>query len=186
MNYIVFDLEATCWQPNPDKNQMEIIEIGAVKVNEQGKIIDEFCEIIKPEIHPQLSDFCTELTTITQDMVNMGISFPEAYDKFRKWIGEDYYLCSWGYYDKKQLTMDCTYHNLPVDWLEQHISVKHQYSTMHGVKKMGIKGALAREELTFEGVHHRGIDDAYNISKIFIKYLDNYKKIINAQEKNRY
>ena len=34
MNYIIFDLEATCWEH--DRNRInEIIEIGAVKLNER-------------------------------------------------------------------------------------------------------------------------------------------------------
>ena len=46
MNYIILDLEATCWENNRSL-QNEIIEIGAVKVNTNGEVISEFCEFIK-------------------------------------------------------------------------------------------------------------------------------------------
>ncbi|WP_375377881.1 exonuclease domain-containing protein [Paenibacillus sp. MZ04-78.2] len=46
MNYIVLDLEATCWE-NDRTKQNEIIEIGAVKINDKLKIVDEFQTFIK-------------------------------------------------------------------------------------------------------------------------------------------
>ena len=62
MNYIILDLEATCWEgkalaPN------ETIEIGAVCINDTQEIIGEFNQFIKPSQSDTLSDFCTELTT---------------------------------------------------------------------------------------------------------------------------
>ena len=41
--------------------------------------------------------------------------------------------------------------------------------------------ALKRDGIKPEGVHHRGIDDAKNIAKIFIKYFDVFRKIIDDQ-----
>ena len=59
MNYIVFDLE---WNQNPDGRKhpdsrlpFEIIEIGAVKLNEKREIIDTFQCLIKPKSDPQIS-----------------------------------------------------------------------------------------------------------------------------------
>jgi 3'-5' exoribonuclease 1 len=43
--FIIYDLEATCWR-SPKPRQVEIIEIGAVKINEDLEIVDEFCEFI--------------------------------------------------------------------------------------------------------------------------------------------
>ena len=65
MNYIVFDLE---WNQNPDGRKhpdsrlpFEIIEIGAVKLNEKREIIDTFQCLIKPKvyhwIHDSIHDF---------------------------------------------------------------------------------------------------------------------------------
>lgn len=173
MNYIIVDLEATCWNP---RNGMvnEIIEIGAVKLNDSLEVIDEFCEFIKPHLNPVLSEFCQELTTITQVEVNSGMTFPEALVKFQEWIGEDYCLCSWGMYDKKQFNNDCLLHALDTEWLEKHISIKHQYADFTGSKRMGMKRALKKEGFPLDGTHHRGIDDAKNIAKIFIKQFENF------------
>lgn len=63
MNYIIFDLEATCWaQKGPIS---EIIEIGAVKIGPDLNTISEFSSFVKPMRNPILSDFCKELTSIT-------------------------------------------------------------------------------------------------------------------------
>jgi inhibitor of KinA sporulation pathway (predicted exonuclease) len=35
-------------------------------------------------------------------------------------------------------------------------------------------GALKMEGIILEGTHHRGIDDAINIAKIFRKYIDRF------------
>lgn len=178
MIYIVLDLEATCWD-SKGNSPNETIEIGALSINQEGKVLEEFSTFIKPTVHPILSDFCTELTTITQDMVDKAPLFPEAISKFQEWIksfeGNDYYLCSWGFYDKGQFQRDCKLHNLETDWIEKHISIKHQYAKIKGLNRgIGMTKALQKERIELSGTHHRGIDDARNITKIFKRYLDRW------------
>lgn len=180
MNYIIVDLEATCWNPKGN-HQNEIIEIGAVKIDEYQDVISEFSEFIKPIINPTLSEFCTELTSITQEDVDNSSLFPEVIKRFRQWIGEDeeFLLCSWGHYDKGQFKKDCELHKLGTNWLEYHISLKHQYAELANLRKggIGMEKALLREGFSLDGTHHRGIDDAQNITKIFLKYFDLWKEI---------
>ncbi len=86
-------------------------------------IIGEFDIIIKPRLNPELSDFCTQLTTITQEMLNDVPEFPEAFDEFKKWINDledQYMLCSWGYYDRVQFKNDCELHGLDSAWTEPY------------------------------------------------------------------
>jgi len=171
MKYIIVDLEATCWEGKaPAKN--EIIEIGAVCINEAGETESEFAEFVKPTLSPVLSAFCMQLTSITRAQVDQAGLFPEVLERFRRWIGPDaYVLCSWGFYDKSQFKSDCELHGLPVTWLERHISLKHQYTGIKDLKRhTGMSGALWMENIPLEGTHHRGIDDARNIAKIFLKH----------------
>jgi len=177
MNYIVLDLEATCWQDRTNANQNEIIEIGAVKIDSGGTIISEFEEFIQPSLNPTLSDFCKKLTTIKQSDIDGADEFKKVILKFKNWINldEPYLLCSWGFYDKKQFIKDCQLHHLDSNWVEQHISLKHQYATFKKLKRpIGMGGALKNENIILEGTHHRGIDDARNITKIFIKNLNSW------------
>ena len=107
MTYIVFDLEATCEKDDRDFKR-EIIEIGAVRVNNNFEMADEFSAFIKPVINPKLTLFCSELTSINQSDVDGAETFPVVLDRFKKWIGtKDYILCSWGFYDKTQFMKDC-------------------------------------------------------------------------------
>lgn len=178
MNYIVFDLEATCWE-GWNKSQNETIEIGAVLVNDRMEIVSEFEQFVKPIKFPNLSDFCKELTSIKQSDVDAAPYFAEAIEKFKDWFdyeNEDYRLCSWGFYDKKQFESDCKIHGISADWVEKHISLKHQYGKFKQLRRaIGMKGALRKENMSLDGTHHRGIDDARNIAKIFIKYFDQWE-----------
>ena len=175
MNYIVLDLEATCWEGH-DKSRNETIEIGAVKVNSNKQIVSEFEKFIKPIRFPVLSNFCKQLTSITQQQVDEAKHYYEVIEEFKKWIGypnKNYLLCSWGIYDRKQFESDNELNNLESDWTINHISLKHQYSKFKKLKRaLGMKRALEHEGIKLEGFHHRGIDDARNISKIFIKNFD--------------
>ena len=177
MNYIIFDLEATCWEKR-DQSPNEIIEIGAVLIDENQKIVSEFVQFVKPVKHPILSDFCKKLTSIEQSDVDEAPYFPEAIEKFQKWMKygtEPYVLCSWGFYDKKQLRSDCAIHNMNADWINRHISIKHQYAEIKQLKRpVGMPSALKKEGLSLDGTHHRGIDDARNIAKIFLRHFDQW------------
>ncbi|MNS30715.1 sporulation inhibitor KapD [compost metagenome] len=209
MNYIIFDLEATCGWIGEDR-QSEIIEIGAVKLSEKLEVIDEFQSFVRPVINPELTEFCTKLTSITQADVDSAYDFSVVATAFELWCSEvpvdgggmeftDFWLCSWGFYDKKQLKQDCEHWSMDTAWINKHISIKHQHGAMLSkemypaylrqgytetkAKQMckalnrgvGMKTALEDLGIPLEGTHHRGIDDARNISKIFVKIFDQLK-----------
>ena len=177
MNFIVFDLEATCWE-NPHHSQVqEIIEIGALKLDRYAEVIGEFGRFVKPVYHPSLSIFCKQLTSIEQEDVDSAKEFPEVIEEFIDWIGyyddEEYLLCSWGFFDRKALVHDCELHQLDHDWTEHHISLKHQYRDLKGLRKpQGLRRTVLKEGFEFTGTHHRGFDDAVNLAKVFAKYRD--------------
>ena len=109
-NVLVIDLEATCWRGSPPEGQVnEIIEIGLVllptSLASQGM---KRSILVKPQ-HSEISEFCTELTGITQEAVDLsGVDFPEAcsilmddYKSHRVPWG------SWGNYDRLQFMENC-------------------------------------------------------------------------------
>ncbi len=177
MKYIIVDLEATCWAQKDHNHKNEIIEIGAVCINEERQTESRFSEFVRPILNPRLSEFCTGLTTITQKDIDAADTFGQVVARFKSWIDleEDYVLCSWGFYDRSQFASDCQLHHLDTKWLEHHISLKHQYA---GIRKLGrpvgMGQALRLENLKLTGTHHRGIDDAVNIAKIFVKHFDHW------------
>jgi inhibitor of KinA sporulation pathway (predicted exonuclease) len=169
MRYVVVDLEATCWNGEVDRSRSEIIEIGAVLLGSaQGEIVREFSSFIRPVLEPKLSDFCRQLTTITQEQVDQADSFPAVFPRFVDWIGDEpFFLCSWGAYDLNQFRLDCTRHEIELpETFERHINLKKEFSRTMRVRPCGMSKALRIAKLQLEGTHHRGIDDAKNIAKL--------------------
>lgn len=179
MNFIIYDLEATCWRGRPPKGINEIIEIGALKINPVGEILGTYNKFIKPTVNPQLSDFCKSLTSISQDDVDRARIFPQVVEDFQNWVNifdEDYLLCSWGKFDVQLLHDNCVLHKMETDWLDQNMNVKDNYHQMKGEHKLsGLKNTIKHEGLEFTGIHHRAISDAENLAKIFIKYIDEWE-----------
>lgn len=182
--YIIFDLEATCYDrgsslETPPKDFVnEIIEIGAVKLNNKGEQIDVFSKFCKPKLFPYISEFCTSLTTITQEDIDKADDLKDVLEDFMNWC-EDGMLISWGAYDKSQTNKDLIRNDLEVylDKLENHKNLKKlhgEWNNLNKKKGVGLSKALTYEGLKFKGTHHRGIDDALNISEIFKKYIHKF------------
>lgn len=89
--FCVIDFEATCEDSNNQRSsnfniaEQEIIEFPAVLIDRQGKVIDEFHSYVRPVRHPQLTEFCTQLTGIEQHTVDPAPTFPIVYCKFLAW-----------------------------------------------------------------------------------------------------
>jgi 3'-5' exoribonuclease 1 len=170
MNFIIVDLEATCRESGMDRTQMETIEIGAVELS-SGR---EFQAFIRPVVHRELSDFCKDLTGISQSDVDRAETFPPVFQKFLDWAGaKPFVFCSWGEYDRLQLLQDCERHDFP--WpvsLDNHLNVKKLFAQKMAVKLCGMASALNQLGMPLLGRHHRGIDDARNIAAIFMALAD--------------
>lgn len=178
VNYIVYDLEATCWNGHAPTDIQEIIEIGALLINPYGEVEREFSRFVRPKLAPTLSMYCKELTHITQTQIDKADEYDEVEYDFKRWINmeEDYLLCSWGKFDKKALFENGDLHGLDTDWINPHIDMKKQYQKINNLKKqIGLMWAVNREEFEFEGTPHRAISDAFNTAKIFVRYMEDWQ-----------
>lgn len=170
-HYLIVDFEATCSDDGSvPRNEMEIIEIGAVLLNAQTLgIDDEFQTFVRPTRHPELTAFCTRLTTITQAQVDAAPEFIDALMHFTKWFKqhESLQFCSWGNYDRNQLQQDCDLHRIDYPFPEGHLDLKQAYSDAVGKsKRFAMNAALKQLNIGHEGTLHRGIDDARNTARI--------------------
>ena len=102
MQYIILDLE---WNQPLSKQQMvrtpfklrgEIIQIGAVKVDENMQTIDTFNIMIKPKHYCTMHKKIQELTDITDAHLESGVQFEDAICKFRAWCGDEFEFLTWG------------------------------------------------------------------------------------------
>jgi inhibitor of KinA sporulation pathway (predicted exonuclease) len=109
MDFIIFDLEATC-DENVILPDSEIIEIGAVRLNHDFEEVGRFNKFVRPEVRPILSNFCKRLTSIKQYNVKTANVFSVVMKEFEDWILEssDYKIYSWGGYDKNQILREVT------------------------------------------------------------------------------
>ncbi len=179
MNFIILDIEATCWEGKPPNMVQETIEIGAVKMTRFGEVLGEFNRLIRPILHPTLSHYCRRLTNIRQEELDRSARFPAVIEAFKEWADvydEEYWLCSWGSFDERILRQDCRLHDLDDAWLDPFLNLKQQYHELKRLRKRrGLRYAVEAEGFDFSGEHHRGMPDAQNLSKIFVKFLDEWQ-----------
>lgn len=169
MNYLIIDLECTCDDNESwDRSKMETIEIGAVLVDQDFNLIDEFSSFVRPVINPTLTPFCTKLTTITQNQVDDAPLFEDAIIALRKFAEQKgaYTFCSWGGFDYRQINREAKLKNVDNVMKGKNINYKDNYKKLTGKKASSITRALRDLNTDFEGTQHRGIDDAKNILRI--------------------
>ena len=167
---IVIDLEATCWDTAEEKaaNTSEIIEIGVCVLNVlTGEITKPAGLIIKPR-QSKISPFCEELTTITQAMVDEGMSFEDGLAILRS----DYHvgnrmMAGYGNYDKTMLTRQCADFGIKQTFGRTYNNISALATLkLKANKRVGLKSALNRLGLKFEGTPHRGVDDAVQAARV--------------------
>ena len=85
--------------------------------------------LIKPEAS-KVSKFCTQLTTITQEMLDKeGISFKEACDVLRtEYSAYQYTWASYGAYDYNMLEKQCSFRKMDFPVSKNHINVKELFT----------------------------------------------------------
>lgn len=180
MNYIVLDLEfnqsfpfksGKKAEPNPEC-PFEIIQIGAVKLNEDFEQTDTFDYMIRPQIYPRLHPFVEKITGIHLDMLADKPTFPEAYTAFLEFIGkEPAVLCTWGGDDVKSLFRNILYHDLDAQALtDQFLNVQPfaaQYLNHEAGKAIGLKNAVEALGIPEGETFHNALNDAVYTAKIF-------------------
>ncbi|KAK3813574.1 MAG: ribonuclease H-like domain-containing protein [Linnemannia elongata] len=85
--YLCFDVEATCELGFRFEFPSEVIEFPVVLLDGSTlEIVDEFHSYVRPIHRPILSDFCIELTGISQETVDNAPTFVEVLARFEEWL----------------------------------------------------------------------------------------------------
>jgi inhibitor of KinA sporulation pathway (predicted exonuclease) len=167
---LLIDLEATCWKGRPPKGMHnEIIEIGISGIDYFSKEIKFKDSIIVKPKKSEISEFCTELTSITQEMIDKeGVTFEKACKILKeKYRAHKRVWMSWGEYDRQQFERDCKLNKVDYPMGRTHINLKPLFAFFMGLNfDPGVASALEHLDMDFDGVAHRGDDDAYNIARI--------------------
>jgi len=180
MNYIVMDLEFN--QPFPFRTGIktelepecpfEIIEIGAVKLDEKFQKIADFRIMIKPQIYPRIHPYVEKITKIHWCDVKNAPAFPEAYHEFLNFIGtEKSVLSTWGVDDIKSLFKNILFYEQDIMGItDQYINIQPMaahYLNHENGKSIGLKTAVEALDLTIESPFHDALYDAQYTAKVF-------------------
>lgn len=174
-HWLVIDLEATTDLGGWPTEEMEIIEIGAVIVDEQGRELSSFQSFVQPTRRPQLTAFCRELTHIRQDDVDDAPTLGQLQPGLDAWLQPHLpHLqgwLSWGDYDRQQFEIEWRRQGLDSCLVRlPHFNLKklfhRQFRSLAGPKRVGLNRALELCGLEFLGTQHRGLDDARNIARL--------------------
>ena len=174
---LLIDVEATCWEPQeskPDDQESEITEIGLTVVNARTLEIGPSVSMFIRNDYSEVSDFCTSLTTITQEMLDKdGIPFSEACARLREEFNSQHQLwTSWGDYDREMFFKDSLRKGVEYPFGRNHLNLKTMFGLLHEkARGPGVSRALDRLGLKFEGTPHRGVDDSYNTARIYVELM---------------
>jgi inhibitor of KinA sporulation pathway (predicted exonuclease) len=185
---LVIDVEATCWSGTPPEGQVsEIIEIGICPLDvATGERLDRRSILVQPE-RSKVSEFCTQLTSLTQKQVNKGIAFEKACLCLeREYQSHKRIWASYGDYDRSLFLRQCEANHIESPFGAGHINVKSLFAIMHALPyEIGMAHALEMCNLELEGHHHRGADDAWNIALLLSNMLLNRQTIPLMHENGR-
>lgn len=167
---VVVDLESTCWSTPEEMaaNTSEIIEVGVCILNViTGEISRPAGLIIKPK-HSKISPFCEELTSITQAMVDEGVSFESAISVLKSDYGiSRRMMAGYGNYDQTMMNKQCISYDIKPPFGPTYLNISAMATLkLKAAKRVSLKHALAGFGLTFEGQQHRGVDDATQAARV--------------------
>ncbi|MCX7709907.1 MAG: exonuclease domain-containing protein [Clostridia bacterium] len=174
MNYIIFDLELNS-KPFKNRHPNEVIEIGAVKLDENLNFAGEFQSFAKPKIYKKIFKVVKNKTHILQQDIDEAEEFKVVIDRFKQWIGTNGLLCSWGHDDIHHLKTNCKFNKVGSRWLKESIDIQKQFSRIYDLPKgqvFSLKNALAMLEIPVEEELHRADIDARYTAEIFKKIFD--------------
>ena len=151
----------------------EIVEIGAVKLDRDYRLVDRYSCYVKPEYGP-IRKHITQLTGITDADVAGAQPFAPAMADFAAWIGEGRArLYSWSMSDRAQLFDESWLKESELPWqLEQRwMDFQAVYTRLIGLSRanpLSLCNALGAAEYRFEGEAHRAVQDAENSASLLI------------------
>lgn len=176
MNYIVIDLE---WNQSPLgkgtelKNlPFEIIEIGAVKIDEENNVIDEFHEYICPVVYEDLHYKTKELLHIDMEELAKAAGFTEVIERFFAWCGQNYMFCTWGAMDLTELQKNLEHFNVshfmkgPIKYYD----IQKLFALQYEGRRIPhtLEYAVDFLELEKNESFHSAINDARYTARIFV------------------
>ena len=176
-NYVIVDLEM-CNVSQGHKRDVypwknEVIQIGAVLVNESLEIVGEFQTLVMPE-YGAIDTFIERLTGISRKDVTGAPRFAQAIEMFLEWLPVDAILVSWSDNDQRQLRREMESKGVSSDrmngYFETWLDIQQTFGErMEAHKLYKLSEALIIADVDFESGEHDALVDAKNTALLFIK-----------------
>lgn len=176
MNYVVVDLEwnqamsskSSVFNKLPIHLRGEIIEIGAVRLDENMRPTDEFTIDVKPVYFRRMHYKVKKITGFDKERLAHGLSFADAMEQFRAFCGDGVTFLTWGCDDRGIMEQNIIIHDLDWDWIADWINLQPIYNMQTGGDKNQKSLASAMEHFGIEQtrVAHDALGDAYNTALV--------------------
>ena len=189
MNYIVFDLEWNqCPQGKARENPrlpFEIVEIGAIKLNEAREETGRFHEVIRPLVYRHLHFRTREVIHISEEELKHARTFSPAAREFLEWCGTDCKFVTWGSLDLTELQRNMDYYRIknPLPKPLFYYDLQKMFSLLYADGK---SRASLEDAVDFLGIprlwpFHRAIDDTCYTAEIMkrmdLSWVSKYESI---------
>ena len=187
MNYIVLDLEWNQSNNGPEEETaellFEVIEIGAVKLNDAGVMISEFSQLVKPEVYHEMHQITSKLIHLQMKELERGKPFTEVAEAFLDWCGsEEYMFCTWGSLDLTELQRNMKFYKMtplsdgPIPFLD--VQKLFSLAFEDGKSRRALEYAVDMMELEKDIPFHRAFSDAYYTAKLFNLIVEQHRSVL--------
>ena len=155
-------------------SKMEIVEIGAVMLDDNGKEISSFQSYVKPEFNDKIEKICTKVTGITTETVADAPVLWPVLQQFVKWCGtEELTVYAWSDSDLRQLKRELNLKEIQCKELnrlcDNWVDFQRMFGDMLGIEqRVSLKHAINAIQADFDGDAHDALWDARNTAKIFV------------------
>lgn len=174
MNYIVFDLEwnqsNTGKEPECAEIPFEIIDIGAIRLNDDMMMIGEFNQLIKPQIYDQMHHITSKIIHLHMQDLKRGKPFPEVMEDFLDFSSKECIYCTWGPLDLYELQRNMRFYGMeplgngPLKYLD--IQKLYSLAFEDGKKRLALETAVDALNMEKDIPFHRAFSDAYYTAKV--------------------
>ncbi len=178
MHYIVLDLEwnypvtSDAMITTPVRFPNEVIQIGAVKTDENLQPLDSFRRLVRPVFYRRMHRRVTRLTGLTDFDLMGGLPFATVAREFRDWCGEDFIFVTWSRADEATLRSNLTMHRMNDSWLPRFCDAQHAFGQQVAAAPQQCALLTALEVLGEEALPpHDALHDAMNTVRI-CQHLD--------------
>lgn len=169
MYYIILDME---WNQAFDRAHTvdkpvllrgEIIQIGAVKCDENFNYVDKLKINVAPKYYKKMNRHVEKITGITSAMLAQGEKFPEAFRKFSEWCSPEFRIITWGFDDIAMLSDNLELHGLDPSFGSDYVNLQLIYKNQVDNERVqwSLEDAVERLQIPLDAKAHDAMNDAW-------------------------